>query len=60
MNTEKDNKGQNKKELLNVTNDYVFKRIFGRQENENITKSLLTSILKDNISDINLDKNTVL
>lgn len=31
---------------LEVTNDYVFKRIFGRPENKEILKDLLVSILE--------------
>ena len=51
---------QNKRGLLNVKNDYVFKYIFGRQEDDYITKSFLNAVLKNDISDVNLDKNTVL
>ena len=46
-------KQQNKKEkeevqgLLDPKIDYVFKRIFGHTGNEDITKALLSSIIKD-------------
>ena len=33
--------------LLNVTNDYVFKRIFGQKKNSDILKDLLQAILTD-------------
>ena len=32
------------------TNDYIFKRIFGRIGNENITKNLLESVLETKVS----------
>ena len=47
---------------LKVTNDFVFKKIFGKQENEEILKDLLIGILKipinkvEIIKDINLEK----
>ena len=50
---------------LEVTNDYVFKRIFGRQENKEILKDLLISILEipiENIeilTDVHLDRTMV-
>ena len=37
---------------LKVTNDYVFKRIFGKQGNEKILKDLLISILDIPIKEI--------
>ena len=36
------------------TNDYVFKKIFGKVGNEIITKGLLNSILEDKVSAIDL------
>ena len=45
--------------LLNPKNDYVFKRIFGHVGNENITKNLLSSILQQNITDVQLDSNPI-
>ena len=48
------------KELLNPKNDYVFKRIFGFKGNENITKQMLTTILKIQIDTIELDQNPIL
>ena len=47
-------------ELLNPKLDYVFKRIFGRQGNESITKNFLSAILNQNITDIILEENTIL
>ena len=42
------------------TNDFVFKRIFGRKGNEDITKGLIKSILKQEINELSLDENTIL
>lgn len=42
------------------TNDYIFKRIFGKVGNEDITKSLINSILDTKIENINLDCNPIL
>lgn len=42
------------------TNDYVFKRIFGRVGNEVITKGLLNAILDTKVKEIKLDENTIL
>lgn len=47
-------------ELLNLKNDYVFKRIFGYKGNEYITKEMLETILKRGINNIALDENTIL
>ena len=44
---------------MDLKNDYVFKRIFGRTGNEDITKSLLTSIIPDKIEKIKLDSNPI-
>ena len=41
-------------ELLNIKNDYVFKRIFGHKGNEELTKSLLEEITKTKINKIEL------
>ena len=41
-------------EMLPLSNDYVFKRIFGKGGNEKILKSLLEAILKINIQKIEL------
>ena len=45
--------------LLNLKSDYVFKRIFGHVGNETITQNLLSCILKENITDIELDSNPI-
>ena len=47
-------------ELLNPKNDYVFKRLFGSVGNETITKNLLSCILQQNITDVQLDCNPIL
>ena len=41
-------------------NDYVFKKIFGKIGNENITKNFLNSILETKIESVNLEGNTIL
>ena len=46
--------------LLNPRIDYVFKRIFGYIGNEQITANLLSSILDEEITNVNLDCNTFL
>lgn len=46
--------------LLKPKIDYVFKRIFGYVGNEQITANLLSSILDEQIIDVNLDCNTFL
>ena len=46
--------------LLNIKTDYVFKRIFGREGNEQITKNFLSCILGQKVSDIELEKNPIL
>lgn len=42
------------------TNDFVFKRIFGKEGNEEITKDLLSCIIEDEIVSINLEKTTIM
>ena len=46
-------------DLLKLTNDYVFKRIFGYSGDEDITKVLLRDILQTEINKIELDNNTI-
>lgn len=46
--------------LLNPKNDYVFKRIFGRIGNEDITASLISAIIGKKITNVELDNNTIL
>ena len=46
--------------LLNPKNDYVFKRIFGQIGNEDITASLISSIVGKEITNVELDNNTIL
>ena len=50
-------KDDTKEEIkLTPTNDFIFKRIFGKEGNEEITKDLLSSILEDKIETIELSK----
>lgn len=49
-----------KKDLLNPKNDYVFKRIFGHQGNESITKSFISAVLNQNITDVVLESDSCL
>ena len=46
--------------LLNLKLDYVFKRLFGHVGNETITKNLLSSILEQDITNIEIDSNPIL
>ena len=46
--------------LLNIKTDYVFKRVFGHIGNEDITKNFLSCILRQEVSNIELEKNTIL
>ena len=48
------------KKLLSPKNDYTFKRIFGHIGNEEITKNLLSAIMKKEIKEIDLEKNRIL
>ena len=43
-------------EKLKLTNDYVFKKLFGKQGNEEILKDLLISILEIPIKEIEVIK----
>ena len=47
-------------EALKPTNDYVFKRIFGKKGNEDITKALINSVLKKNVEIVSLEENPIL
>ena len=46
--------------LLDLTNDYVFKRIFGRKGNEDITRGFLRAVTKVEYIDINLEDTPIL
>ena len=50
-------KNQDNSNIYYPTNDYVFRKIFGTQKNEIVTKSLLNSILNENIISVNLENN---
>ena len=49
-----------KNKVMVPTNDYVFQRIFGHAGNEEITKGLLTAILKRKIQKVELNEKTIL
>lgn len=51
---------QEESELLNPKIDYVFKRIFGYQGNETITKSFISAVLNQNITEVVLENNLTL
>ena len=51
---------ENKKELLKVTNDYVFKRIFGQKGNEDITRGFLRAVTKVEYNNIDLEDTPIL
>ena len=53
-------KDEKKKTSFNPTNDYIFKRLFGRVGNEEITKGLLSAIIERKIKKVDLDKNKIL
>ena len=48
-----------KTKLLNLTNDYIFKRTFGYQESGEVTRILLRDILQDDINQIELNNQTI-
>lgn len=48
-----------KVKLLNLTNDYIFKRTFGYKESGEVTKVFLRDILLDDISSIELNNKTI-
>ena len=54
MNSEKNNK------LLKLTNDYVFKRIFGKKGNEDITTSFIEAVTGVRYDEINLEDTPIL
>ena len=54
MNSEKNNK------LLKLTNDYVFKRIFGKKGNEDITTSFIEAVTGVRYNEINLEDTPIL
>ena len=49
-----------KDEAMLPTNDYVFKRIFGRVGNEEITKGLISAIIKREVKKVELDESPIL
>lgn len=50
----------NEESSLKITNDWIFKQIFGKQENEKLLISLLEGILEKNISSIEITKDASL
>ena len=57
--SEKNLKVTEVKNLLNPKIDYVFKRIFGHTGSEEITKGLITAIIKQPIENITIDCNPI-
>ena len=47
-------------EVMNPTNDYIFRRIFGREENKEITKGLISAIIGKDIKKIELKESRIL
>ena len=47
-------------EALIPTNDYVFKRIFGRVGNEEITKGLISAIIGEEVKEVKLEESPIL
>lgn len=45
--------------LLDITNDYIFKRTFGYTESGEVTKILLRDVLLDDINSIELNNQTI-
>ena len=46
--------------VMNPTNDYIFKRIFGKEGNEEITKGLISAIIGKEIKKIELNESRIL
>ena len=46
-------------EVMNPTNDYIFKRIFGREENKEITKGLISAIIGKEIKKVELNESRI-
>ena len=53
------NNAKDKIKLLDLKNDYVFKRVFGYIGSENITKNFINSIIETKLESINLDCKTI-
>lgn len=45
--------------LLDITNDYIFKRTFGYTESGEVTKILLRDVLQDSVDSIELNNQTI-
>ena len=46
-------------EVMNPTNDYIFRRIFGREGNEEITKGLISAIIGKDIKKLELNESRI-
>ena len=46
--------------MLDLKNDYVFKRIFGHQGDESITQDFLSNILNQTITNVTLESSSVI
>ena len=58
-NTIENSQNNEEQELLDIKNDYVFKRTFGYKGDEEVTKVLLRDILGMKVNEIDLDVNPI-
>ena len=58
-NTIENSQNNEKQKLLDIKNDYVFKRTFGYKGDEEVTKVLLRDILGMKVNEIDLDVNPI-
>ena len=58
-NAKENSQNNEEQELLDIKNDYVFKRIFGYKGDEEVTKVLLRDILGMKVNEIDLDVNPI-
>ena len=49
-----------KNEAMVPTNDYVFKRIFGKVGNEEITRGLISAVIGEEVKSVELNESTIL
>ena len=58
-NAKEDSQNNEEQDLLDIKNDYVFKRTFGYKGDEEVTKVLLRDILGMKVNEIDLDVNPI-
>ena len=58
-NAKENSQNNEEQELLDIKNDYVFKRTFGYKGDEEVTKVLLRDILGMKVNEIDLDVNPI-